>query len=57
VTLPAGGSAVSQLTDFSTCNSPESDIIRIYPPNQTASVEAPMQLRGCKLVVTPVAAG
>jgi Protein of unknown function (DUF4232) len=57
LTLAAGGAVKSQLTDYSTCNAANSDTVRVYPPNQTGWQDAPLELRGCRLVVTPVAAG
>jgi hypothetical protein len=55
VTVAAGATVSSQLTDTTTCNASESDTVRIYLPNQTISVDLPVLLRACSLTVTPVA--
>jgi hypothetical protein len=54
VTLAPGAAATSMLTDYSTCNASNSDTVRITPPGQAKSVDAPLMLRGCKLEVSPV---
>lgn len=54
VHLAPGDSAQAQFTDFSSCQSPLSDNVRIYPPNLTSFVDRPGQFRGCKVVVEPV---
>jgi hypothetical protein len=54
VHLAPGATAQAQFTDFSSCQSPLSDNVRVYPPNLTQSVDRPGQFRGCKLVVEPV---
>ncbi len=54
VTLAPGRSAATTLVGFSTCNAPNSDAVRIAPPGQTTSVDAPLVLRGCQLEVDPV---
>jgi hypothetical protein len=55
LTLAHGASVTAQLTDDTTCNAAESDTVRIYPPNQTTSVDRPITLRDCRLVIAPVA--
>jgi hypothetical protein len=54
VHLAPGGQAKAMLTDFSACQAPLSDTVRIYPPNLTAFIDRPTQLRGCQLVIDPV---
>ena len=55
VHLAPGASAQAQFTDFSSCQAPLSDNVRIYPPNLTSFIDRPGQFRGCNLVVEPVA--
>ncbi len=55
VALAPGKKASTTLTDNSTCNAPNSDTVRIYPPNQTVAVDIPLSLRGCSLTIDPVA--
>ena len=54
VHLAPGAQAQAQFTDFSSCQAPLSDAVRIYPPNLTAYVDRPGEFRGCSLVVEPV---
>ncbi|PZS33440.1 MAG: hypothetical protein DLM58_07830 [Pseudonocardiales bacterium] len=54
VTIAPGGQAESLVTDFSSCQAPLSDTVRIYPPNLTQFVDRPLELRGCRIVVDPV---
>ncbi len=54
VELAPGEQAESQVTDFSSCNAPLSDTMRVYPPNLTSFVDKPLELRGCRIVVAPV---
>ena len=54
VTLEPGAQAEASLTDFSSCQAPVSDTVRVYPPNQRAFVDRPLALRGCRVVVDPV---
>ena len=54
VTLESGARAEAALTDFSSCQAPVSDTVRVYPPNQRAFVDRPLALRGCRVVVDPV---
>ena len=54
VHLEPGQSAQAQVTDFSSCQAPLSDNVRVYPPNLTTFVDRPGQFRGCNLVVEPV---
>ena len=39
VTLKPGAQAVATVTDFSSCQAPVSDTVRVYPPNQRAFVD------------------
>jgi len=55
VTLEPGAQAEASLTDFSSCQAPVSDTVRVYPPNQRAFVDRPLALRGCRVVIDPVA--
>jgi len=55
VTIEPGAQAEASLTDFSSCQAPVSDTVRVYPPNQRAFVDRPLALRGCRVVVDPVA--
>ena len=54
VTLEPGAQAEAPLTDFSSCQAPVSDTVRVYPPNQRAFVDRPLALRGCRVVIDPV---
>lgn len=54
VTLEPGAQAEASLTDFSSCQAPVSDTVRVYPPNQRAFVDRPLALRGCRVVIDPV---
>lgn len=54
VRLAPGEQAEAQITDFSSCQAPLSDTVRIYPPNLTAFVDRPIQLRACRFEVDPV---
>jgi hypothetical protein len=54
VTLRPGESATSDITDFSTCNAPRSDTVRVYPPDSKLFVDLPLDLRGCTISVRPV---
>jgi hypothetical protein len=56
VHLAPGAQAKSLLTDFSACQAPLSDSVRVYPPNLATFVDRPTQLRGCRLVIDPVSA-
>lgn len=56
VRLAPGAQGQSMLTDYSACQAPLSDTVRVYPPNTTAFVDRPLQVRGCQLVVAPVTA-
>ena len=54
VNLAPGDAVVTTLTGFSTCNAMNSDAVRIAAPGQTATVDQPLVLRGCRLEVDPV---
>jgi hypothetical protein len=54
VKLLPGEQGQAQLTDYSSCQAPLSDTVRVYPPNLTTFVDKPFQLRGCRVVVAPV---
>lgn len=56
VTLAPGASANALLSDHSSCNASRSQVVRIYPPNQTQYVDLPLYLRGCPLTIDPVVA-
>ncbi|MDP9117047.1 MAG: DUF4232 domain-containing protein [Actinomycetota bacterium] len=56
VRLAPGAQGQSMLTDYSACQAALSDTVRVYPPNTTAFVDRPLQVRGCQLVVAPVTA-
>jgi Protein of unknown function (DUF4232) len=55
VRLNPGAQALASVTDFSGCNAPISDTVRVYPPNLRDFVDLPLALRGCRVVVDPVA--
>jgi uncharacterized protein DUF4232 len=57
VTLQPGGRGQSKITDFSSCQAPLSDKVRVYAPDQVTFVDLPMVLRACHLVVGPVTRG
>jgi hypothetical protein len=55
VTLRPGEQAESLVTDFSACQAPLSDTMRVYPPNLTQFADRPVTtLRGCRMVVEPM---
>lgn len=54
VLLKLGQQAEARVTDFSSCQAPLSDTVRVYAPDQTEFVDRPLELRGCRLVVDPV---
>lgn len=54
VRLMPGEQAQAQITDFSSCQAPLSDTVRIYPPNLTTYVDKPFELRACRFQVDPV---
>jgi hypothetical protein len=54
VKLLPGAQAEAQVTDFSSCQGSLSDTVRIYPPNLTAFVDKPFELRACRVEVDPV---
>jgi hypothetical protein len=54
VHLAPNGQAQAVVSDFSTCQAPLSDTVRVYPPNLTQYVDRPFQLRACRLQVDPV---
>jgi hypothetical protein len=57
VSLLPGTVASAGVTDYSSCDAPTSDTIRVYAPNLTTYVDLPLGLRGCRLVVDPVTLG
>jgi hypothetical protein len=57
VVLARGKSAGTTITGFSTCNAANSDTVRISPPGEKQTVDAPLELRACQLQVDPVATG
>ena len=56
LTLAPAHTATTTLTGFSTCNAMNSDAVRIAAPGQTATVDTPLVLRGCRLEVDPMTA-
>jgi hypothetical protein len=54
VTLKPGARAHANVTDFSSCQAPVSETVRIYPPNLRTFVDRPLALRVCHVVVDPV---
>lgn len=54
VTLKQGQLAEVQLTAVSTCQSPNSDHVIVRVPGDATPIRLPMQLRGCRLSVSPV---
>lgn len=54
VSLAPGAAAEATITDFSSCQAPVSDTVRVYAPDQTAFVDKPLELRGCRLFIDPV---
>jgi hypothetical protein len=48
--------AKAMLTDFSSCNAPLSDTVRVSPPGSKDVIDRPGELRGCQLVVGAVTA-
>jgi hypothetical protein len=54
MSLAPGASAEAMITDFSSCQAPVSDTVRVYAPDQTAFVDKPLELRGCRLFIDPV---
>ena len=57
VTLAPGAAAEAMITDFSSCQAPVSDTVRVYAPDQKAFVDKPLELRGCRLFIDPVKPG
>lgn len=54
--LAPGAVAESKLKDFSTCNAPLSQTIRVVAPGSSISTTRPGELRACRLVVYPLGA-
>ena len=54
VSLAPGAAAEAMITDFSSCQAPVSDTVRVYAPDQKAFVDKPLELRGCRLFIDPV---
>jgi hypothetical protein len=57
VTLQPGARAQAKIADFSSCQAPLSDKVRVYAPDQLAFADLPMVLRACHLVVGPITRG
>lgn len=57
IVLKPHKSAQVQLNAVSTCQSPESDHVRVRVPGSPTSTDVPIQLRGCALSVEPIEAG
>jgi hypothetical protein len=54
MSLAPGAAAEAMITDFSSCQAPVSDTVRVYAPDQKAFVDKPLELRGCRLFIDPV---
>jgi hypothetical protein len=54
VPLAPGAAAQATITDFSSCQAPISDTVRVYAPDQKPFVDKPLEMRGCRLFVDPV---
>jgi hypothetical protein len=54
VSLAPGAGAEAVITDFSSCQAPVSDTVRVYAPDQKPFVDKPLELRGCRLFIDPV---
>jgi Protein of unknown function (DUF4232) len=54
VPLAPGAAAQAMITDFSACQAPVSDTVRVYAPDQTAFVDKPLELRGCRIFIDSV---
>jgi hypothetical protein len=54
VSLKRGARAESVISDFSSCQAPVSEKVRVYAPNQVAFVDLPLALRACRVIVEPV---
>lgn len=54
VVLRPGETASTTLSDFTTCQAPLSDTVRIYPPESLQFVDLPLTMRGCTLIIDPV---
>jgi Protein of unknown function (DUF4232) len=54
VPLAPGAAAETTITDFSSCQAPISDTVRIYAPDQKPFVDKALDLRGCRLFIDPV---
>ncbi|MDT4980649.1 MAG: hypothetical protein QOG07_2528 [Pseudonocardiales bacterium] len=54
VSLAPGAAAEALITDFSSCQAPVSDTVRVYAPDQKPFVDKPLELRGCRLFIDPV---
>ena len=52
--LAPGAAAESKLKDFSSCNAPLSQSIKVVAPGSSISSTRPGVLRACKLVVYPL---
>ncbi len=52
--LAAGATAESRLKDYSSCQAPLSDEIRVVAPGSSISLTRPAQLRACTLRVSPL---
>lgn len=57
VPLARGAAAEAMITDVSSCQAPVSDTVRVYAPDQTAFVDKPLEMRGCRLFIDPVRPG
>lgn len=53
-TVGPGETVQSDLSDFTTCQAPLSDTIRVVVPGSTQVYSRPLQLRACTLRVSPL---
>ena len=57
LTLAPNGSAHALLTISTACNAARSDQVRVYPPDQTTALTAPLSAFACTSHITPLHAG
>jgi hypothetical protein len=55
ITLRPGDTAESKLNDYTSCQAPLSDYVRVVVPGSTISAARPAQLRACTLRVSALA--
>lgn len=54
--LAPGATAESRLKDFSDCNAPLSDAVKVVAPGSDISTTRPGELRACRVVLYPLGA-